>query len=42
MAAAANTINDLASAFAAFDGCNLKSSARSTAFVGGNLKATLW
>lgn len=41
VAAAANDLDQLAAAAAQFDGCNLKRSARSTVFEGGNRAAKL-
>lgn len=41
LAAAANTLDELQTAIAGFDGCNLKFTARSTVFSDGNPKARL-
>lgn len=41
VAAACQSIPDLQAAMAAFDGCNLKTSARSTAFIDGNIESDI-
>ena len=41
VAAAAGTLDELAAAVGAFSGCNLRNSARNTAFMAGNLNARI-